>query len=338
MMKNFAFSLFYILTVNIYAQNLSALYEQVNPAVVVIFTEEKDLVNTGFSVETVTSDGLGSGFMISDKQIITASHVVNVAEKVQVQFLDGEVIPAKVISSFKTADVALIELVWPKKEAKTLKLADSDALKIGEQVFIVGAPFGLEHSLSSGYVSGRIKDRPGKNPFQNLEYIQTDASINEGNSGGPMMNLKGEVVGIVSHILTKSGGFEGIGFATSSNLAKELLLERQILWTGMDAVPVTGKLADMLNVPQRSGLLVQKVVFISPLGTMGLQGGDTKAIINNQELILGGDIILSFNGVPFDVTDEALLKIAEVTENREQNSPYEIEVLRAGKVITLKRN
>lgn len=337
-MKNFAFSLFYILTVNIYAQNLSALYEQVNPAVVVIFTEEKDLVNTGFSVETVTSDGLGSGFMISDKQIITASHVVNVAEKVQVQFLDGEVIPAKVISSFKTADVALIELVWPKKEAKTLKLADSDALKIGEQVFIVGAPFGLEHSLSSGYVSGRIKDRPGKNPFQNLEYIQTDASINEGNSGGPMMNLKGEVVGIVSHILTKSGGFEGIGFATSSNLAKELLLERQILWTGMDAVPVTGKLADMLNVPQRSGLLVQKVVFISPLGTMGLQGGDTKAIINNQELILGGDIILSFNGVPFDVTDEALLKIAEVTENREQNSPYEIEVLRAGKVITLKRN
>ena len=319
------------------AQSLSEIYEKVNPAIVVILTEQKELVSSGKKTQTVTAGGLGSGFMISDTQLITAAHVVQVAEKVNVQFLDGEIIPAKVISAYAKADVALIELIWPKKDAVTLNLADSDQVKIGEQVFVVGAPYGLGHSLSSGYVSGIIKDKKDKNPFTNSEYIQTDAAINTGNSGGPMMNMKGEVIGVVSNILTQTGGFQGIGFASSSNITKELLFEKKILWNGTDLVPLTGKLARVFNLPQESGLLVQRVVKVSPFGILGIEDGDIEMTIKGEKLIVGGDIILSINGVKFENTDESLLKIAKIMEISNDKESLEIEVLRGGKIVTLGR-
>lgn len=152
-----------------------------------------------------------------------------------------------------------------------------------------------------------------------------------------MFNMDGEVVGVVSHILSESGGFQGIGFAATSNLAKDLLFEEKILWSGMDGLAISGKMARLFNLPQPSGLLVQRVVFLSPLGTMGIQGGDTEAIIDGQKIIVGGDIILSFNGTKFDVTDAGLKKVAEATSNVKPDTPFEIEILRGGKVITLKR-
>ncbi len=325
------------LSISIKAQSLSELYEKVNPAVVVILTEQKELVSSGKMTKTVTSGGLGSGFMISDSQIVTAAHVVQVAEKVNVQFVDGEIIPAKVISAYATADVALLELIWPRKNAVILNLADSDHVKIGERVFVVGAPYGLGHSLSSGYVSGIIKDIKDKNPFTNSEYIQTDAAINTGNSGGPMINMKGEVIGVVSNILTKSGGFQGIGFASSSNITKDLLFEKKVIWNGTDVIPLTGKMAQIFNLPQESGLLVQRVVKVSPFGILGVEDGDIEMTINGEKLIVGGDIILSINGVKFEASDESLLEISKVMERKTENDPLEIVVFRAGKKVTLGR-
>ena len=322
---------------SINAQSLSELYEKVNPAVVVILTEQKELISSGNTTKTHTSEGLGSGFMISETQIITAAHVVQVAEKVNVEFLDGEIIPAKVISAYATADVALIELIWPRKDAVTLTLADSKQVRIGEQVFVVGAPYGLGHSLSSGYVSGIINDTNDKNPFTNSEYIQTDAAINTGNSGGPMINMDGEVIGVVSNILTESGGFQGIGFASSSNITKELLFEKKILWNGTDLMPVTGKIAKVFNLPQESGLLVQRVVKVSPFGILGIEDGDIEMTVNGQKLIVGGDIILSINGVEFENSDESLLQISEVMRIKKDNTPLEIVVFRVGKKVTLGR-
>ena len=326
-----------LLVTMVEAQDLSKLYEKVNPAVVVILTEEKELVNTGQTTKTVTASGLGSGFMISDTQIVTAAHVVQVVENVQVQFEDREIIPAKVISAYKNSDLALIELVWPRKNAATLKLGDSDKVKIGQQVFVVGAPFGLDHTLSSGYISGIIKKPNDKNPLTNAEYIQTDAAINKGNSGGPMFNMDGEVIGVVSQILSQTGGFQGIGFAATSNLARELLLEKKILWSGMDAITLTGKLAEIFNLPQRSGLLVQRVVMLSPMGIMDLQGGDSEITIEGKKLLVGGDIILSFNGIQFDTTKEALSKIGEMAASIGSKDPFEMTVLRGGRVVSLKR-
>ena len=319
------------------AQSLSELYEKTNPAVVVILTEQKELISSGSMTKKVTAGGLGSGFMISDTQIITAAHVVQVAEKVDVEFLDGEKIPAKVISAYSTADVALIELIWPRKNAVTVKLADSDQVKIGEPVYVVGAPYGLGHSLSSGHVSGIIRNKKDKNPFTNSEYIQTDAAINTGNSGGPMFNMKGEVIGVVSNILTESGGFQGIGFASSSNITKELLFEKKIIWNGTDLLPLTGKMARIFNLPQESGLLVQRVVNSSPFGILGLEDGDVEMTINGEKLIAGGDIILAINGVKFENSDESLLEISKVISRKEETAPLEIVVFRAGKIVTLGR-
>lgn len=326
-----------LVTMTLRSQSLNELYEKTNPAVVVILTEQKELVSSGKMTKTVTAGGLGSGFMISENQVITAAHVVQVAEKVNVQFVDGETIPAKVISAYSVADVALLELIWPKKNAVTVKFADSDQVRIGDQVFVVGAPYGLGHSLSSGYVSGIIDMKQDENPFTNSEYIQTDAAINTGNSGGPMFNMNGDVVGVVSNILTQSGGFQGIGFAASSNITKELLFEKKIIWNGTDLLPITGKMAKIFNLPQESGLLVQRVVKVSPFGVLGVQDGDTEITIGEEKLIVGGDIILEINGVKFEETDESLLNIAKTIERKETESSIELKVLRAGKVITLGR-
>ncbi|MCK4562792.1 MAG: trypsin-like peptidase domain-containing protein, partial [Flavobacteriaceae bacterium] len=285
-MKNCFIITLFFLSFSAKAQDLTKLYEKVNPAVVIILTEEKELISNGLITKTVSSGGLGSGFLVTNNQIITAAHVVQVAEKVNIQFLDGEIIPAKVISSFNNADVALLELLWPRKNAITVKLGNSDQAKIGSKVFVVGAPFGLGHSLSSGYVSGIIKDKKDNNPFTISELIQTDAAINTGNSGGPMFNMQGEVIGIVSNILSNSGGFQGIGFATSSNLAKNLLFEKNRFWSGIEVEPITGKMASILNVPQKSGLMVLKVVRSSLLGVIGLMGGDTEILINGEKKII----------------------------------------------------
>jgi len=330
-----AFFLLLFINISVNAQDLTKLYEKVNPAVVVIITEVENVVNVGSVTKTVSSEGLGSGFLISDKQIITAAHVVQVAEKLNVKFGDGEIIPAKVITSFGTADIALLELIWPRKNAVTVKLGDSDKAKIGSKVFVVGAPYGLSHSLSSGYVSGILRNDKTKNPFTKSEFIQTDAAINTGNSGGPMFNMQGEVIGIVSNILTESGGFQGIGFAATSNLAKILLLETKMFWSGIETKPIAGKMAEIFNLPQKSGLLVQKVVKTSPLGIIGLKGGEIEMIIDNQKVLVGGDIILAFNGIRIEDSDEALLSIAKMIEVRESNDPIELTVLRAGKVVTL---
>ena len=322
---------------SISGQTLAELYEKTNPAVVVILTEQKELVSSGSMTKNVTAGGLGSGFMISDTQIITAAHVVQIAEKVDVEFIDGEKIPAKVISAYSGADVALIELIWPRKNAVTVQMADSDNVKIGEEVYIVGAPYGLGHSLSSGHVSGIIKNKKDKNPFTNSEYIQTDAAINTGNSGGPMFNMQGEVIGVVSNILTESGGFQGIGFASSSNITKELLFEKKIIWNGTDLLPLTGKIAKVFNLPQESGLLVQRVVKVSPFGILGIEDGDIEMTINGEKIIAGGDIILSINGVKFENSDESLLEISKVISFQEEKVPLEIVVLRGGKIVTLGR-
>lgn len=336
-MKYLILSLLFLATLSIQSQDLSKIYEKVNPAVVEILTEQKDIVNIGSETKTVTSGGLGSGFMISDKQLITAAHVVQVAEKVTIKFLDGEVIPANVISSFSSADIALVELLYPKKNAVIVKFGDSDKAKIGERVFIVGAPFGLGHSFSSGYVSGFKRNIQDKNPFTKSEYIQTDASINTGNSGGPMFNLQGEVIGIVSNILTKSGGFEGIGFATTSNLTRSLLLEKKHFWSGIELIPLTGKMAQIFNLPQKTGFLVQKVVFSSPLGVIGLKGGDVKMTIGGNTLLVGGDIVLAFDGIKIEESDEVLSKIADKIQETSEDDPIQVTVLRAGKIITLGR-
>lgn len=319
------------------AQDLSSIYEKVSPAVVAIYTKENNITTSLNNIsQTVTNSGLGSGFMVSNQLVVTAAHVVKVPETLVVQFADGETISAKVISSYNSADIALIKLSRPKSNATTVNFGDSDKMKIGQRVFVIGVPLGVGFSLSSGYISAFKKQSLGKNPFTNTEFIQTDAAINQGNSGGPMFNLDGEVIGIVSHIASQSGGSDGIGYASTSNLAAKLLLNNKMPWFGAELYSLSEKEAKLFNLPQTSGLLVQRIATGSVFDKMGVKAGDTKVTLGQQQLIIGGDIILAFNTIKYEVTDYTLLKIADFASSLEKNPEFEMTVLRGGKIITLR--
>ena len=171
-------------------------------------------------------------------------------------------------------------------------------MQVGDDVFVVGAPYGLSHSLTVGHVSGRHISKEMIAGLSNLEILQTDAAINQGNSGGPMFNMAGEVVGIVSQILSRSGGFEGLGFAVTTNVARKLLFNNRSFWSGVDAYMLTDDLARIFNLPQAAGLLVMRAAENSPASDLRLEAGTVRANIGGAELIVGGDIILEVAGIP----------------------------------------
>jgi len=189
--------------------------------------------------------------------------------------------------------------------------------------------------LTKGIISGLRRPQNFEDQLLPLEFLQTDASVNKGNSGGPMFNMKGEVVGIVSFILSESGGFEGMGFAASINVAKEILFEQKSFWTGIDGYFLTGELAMALNVPQEAAILIQRVAQDSPGQQLGLKPGNMLVKIGEQKVVIGGDIILAIEDIPFSTDAEALKKIRETALGKPGLKGLKFKVLRAGKVITL---
>jgi serine protease Do len=315
---------------------LSELFLQVDPAVVEIATVQQVVADQG-PARRVSSGSLGSGFLISaDGQIMTAAHVVQVADQLSVRFVTGDVVTARVVASDPSSDVALIKVESVPAGVTPVTLGNSDATKIGDEVFVIGAPFGIAHTLTVGYVSGRRTPDKLFGGFEKVELLQTDAAINEGNSGGPMFNRRGEAIGIVSHILSSSGGFQGIGFVVTSNLAKHLLLDDPTPWTGLYSVLVEGPLARALNIPQKAGTLVEGVAAGSPASAIGLRPGNLNAKIADQTLTLGGDIILAVNGIVVGSPDFSR-KIGDTVRTLTGDDRLVLRVLRDGDVIELSK-
>lgn len=160
-----------------------------------------------------------------DGKVLTAAHVVHQADAVMAEFANGEKIVVKVLGTDPQADIALLQLEHMPEVIKPAILDDSDLIEIGDRVMVIGAPFGLSRTMSSGSLRGRHDMSEQSEDLVEVEVLQSDAAANSGNSGGPMFNMDGEVIGIISSILSRSGGFDGISFAISSNVAKKLLLE-----------------------------------------------------------------------------------------------------------------
>jgi len=315
---------------------LADLFEKVRDSVVVVLTKQHEV--SGPAPGGLTSTGsLGSGVVISaDGKILTAAHVVQTADEVGVRFRNGETLPAKILSSAPSADVALIQVTQKLPQpAAVVPIGDSDAVRTGDQVFVVGAPFGISHTLTVGHISARRAPRSAQGLLGETELFQTDAAINQGNSGGPMFNMKGEVIGVVSHIISRSGGFEGLGFAVTAKTARALLIDQSGFWSGMEGYRLDEDMARVFNVPQGAGILVQRVAEGSPAARAGIRPGTYRAVIEDEELLLGGDIILSAMGINIGEAD-SYDRIYKLLSALKPGDVATVIVLRDGAQKTLK--
>ena len=314
------------------AQEVRDVYRRVREAVVTIHTEERETSEDAWGT---TFEGQGSGVLVSaDGKVMTAAHVIQAVDALSVEFPDGEVIPAKVLVSLHAFDIAVVQLEKMPAKATIAKLGNSDLVESGDRVFVVGAPFGLSHSLSVGYISARRKSEILSNFMTEVEVLQTDAAINPGNSGGPMFTMAGEVIGIVSHIVSEGGDFAGLGFAVTANVAKELLT-RDSFWTGLEGYAVSGDLAEILNLPQATGVLVQRIAKGSPAEELGLRAGAVPAVIAEEEMVLGGDIILKVGGIGFGANFTGLEDIRNYLNKLKVGATMKVTVLRGGRVVNL---
>jgi serine protease Do len=220
--------------------------------------------------------GLGSGFIIdAGGYIVTNHHVVDSAKTIEVTLSDGRKLPAKLVGSDPETDIALLKV--EATGLPTIPLGASGSLRVAEPVMAIGNPFGLDHTVTVGIISGTGRVI-GAGRYD--DFLQTDAAINPGNSGGPIINTRGEAVGIASAIATRSGGFQGIGFAIPIDLAKPVVQQLRTAgkvmrgWLGVSIQPVTPELAKSFGLTETKGALVASVADGSPAGKAGLKAGD----------------------------------------------------------------
>ena len=260
-------------------QELEELLRRLNPG------QEPDL-NIEDIPEMRRRGAVGSGFLISaDGYIITNNHVVVGADEIQVHLNDRRVFDAEVIGLDEPSDLALLKIA--AADLPHAKFGDSDKLRVGEWVLAIGSPFGLEFSAAAGIVSAMGRSVPGRSTYNYMSFIQTDVAINQGNSGGPLFNLEGDVVGINSQILSSTGGSNGISFSIPSNVAMNVVaqlrdsgrVERGLL--GVRMREVDHALAEIFGLDLPRGAFVDEVQPASPAADSG---------------ILNEDIILDFNG------------------------------------------
>ena len=276
------------------------VYRAVSPAVANILTKATAY---DFFMEAVPVEGAGSGFVIDPKGfILTNFHVVEGAQTIEVILGDQTRYPAKFLGADQTNDVALVKIDPKGKPLVALPLGDSSVLQVGQKVLAIGNPFGFESTLTTGVVSA-LRRRVRTSETTNIDgAIQTDAAINRGNSGGPLINSHGEVIGINSAIYTPSGTTAGIGFAipinTAKRIAHDLMTEGRVrqAFLGVQTLPIGGWLAEALDLPVQDGLLIEEVTRGGPAAAAGLRGGDREALAGMRRIVIGGDVITAIDG------------------------------------------
>ncbi|MEM6602639.1 MAG: DegQ family serine endoprotease [Pseudomonadota bacterium] len=248
---------------------------------------------------------LGSGFVIDETgYVVTNHHVINKADKIEVNFPDGSSYSAKVIGTDQKTDLALLK-IDADKIFPALRWGDSDEKRVGEWVLAIGNPYGLNGTVTKGIISALNRDIAA-GPYDN--FIQTDAAINRGNSGGPLFDLNGEVIGVNAAIISPTGGSVGVGFAIPSRLAQNVisqLKESGIVergWIGVNIQPVTQDIADSLGLDDVTGALVGNVSPDSPADEGGLQPGDVIISVENQPIEKVRDLPRIIAETPVDKT------------------------------------
>jgi serine protease Do len=255
------------------------------------------------------SMGFGSGWIVDPSGIIlTNYHVVDGVDQVEVTLVDGRKYTSKQIISDKKTDVAIIR-IQPRSALPYLEFGDSDSMEIGDHVLALGAPFGLTGSVTSGIISAK-----GRNLRMNMneDFLQTDAAINPGSSGGPLVNMEGKVIGITAAIKSRSGGFQGIGLAVTSNLAKQAmqqLLKDGVVRRGYMGVQIKDLDPDSaLQMGLReTAVVIRKVFTKSPAANAGLNVGDVIISVAGRPVKNGGELARIVGGLPVSTTTDVLI-------------------------------
>ena len=310
------------------------IYERSAPGVVQITSRTAPKTQTdpfGFQTQSPAQEALGSGFVIDKAgHIVTNDHIVEGAQQVEVSFSDQDSYKAKIVGTDPSTDLAVLQVDVSSRALTPLQLGDSDAVEVGDPVVAIGNPFGLDSTVTSGIVSALQRLITAPNGFTIDHVIQTDAPINQGNSGGPLLNALGEVIGVNSQIQSTSGGNVGIGFAVPSNTVKTVVA--QILRTGKVEHAYLGvklqeigpDLARVVRLPVDRGLLVESVEKGGAAARAGIRGGDTPVVVAGTDYRLGGDLIVAAGGTRVTSIDQ----LRDVLAKHKPGDKIELELYR----------
>jgi len=296
-------------------------------------------VNVQRNETTEVIGGIGSGFVFDKKgHIITNAHVVKDAVKVVVTFLDGRSYNAEIIGTDEFTDLAIIKVNADLVLLHPLSIGDSSNLKVGEQIAAIGNPFGLSGSMTSGIVSQLGRLLPSGAGYSIPDVIQTDAAINPGNSGGPLLNMRGEIVGINTAIQSATGEFTGVGFSIPSQTVAKIvpiLIEKgeyKHPWIGISGRDIDPDMASVLNLKDAIGFLIITVVDDSPAHNAGLIGSDKTIEVEGVNYPIGGDVILSVDGIEVRKIDDILIHLQRA---KTVGSEMILEILRDGRTTNV---
>ena len=311
----------------------AAIYEQNSPGVVFI---EGTSINP-YRVTDRVEHIVGSGFIINtDGVIVTNSHVALGRQALSVTLDNGATVPARLVAADAIFDIAVLQIPKPAEGTlPTLTLGDSDGLQVGEDVLAIGNPLGLSQTLTHGIVSAVNRVLPVTFFSQTEPMIQIDSPINHGNSGGPLLNRCGEVIGMTTAVIANA---QGIGLAIPVNLIKQVLpalaRDRRLIrpWLGFHGQFVDEDLKSLLNIPLKTGFLIEVIEPGSPAEAAPLQGGNLEMTIAGRDFLFGGDIVTRMNGRTLGTPDDVIAALATL----KVGSEVTMTVFRDGKLVDLK--
>ena len=320
------------------ALSVNEIYKQSGPGVVQITSTVGGSSETGQTQQSGTS--LGSGFVIdTEGHIVTNYHVIEGATSIKVRFSNDDTLTATLVGSDPSTDLAVLDVDTDPNALTPLALADSKRVEVGDPVVAIGNPFGLERTVTSGIVSALQRNVQAPNGYSIDHVIQTDAAINHGNSGGPLLNSRGAVIGVNSQIETggSGDGNVGIGFAVPSNTVDTVVAQIledgkvQHAYLGVSAAEVTSEIAESYKLPVTEGLLVQTVASGSGAAGAGLKAGTNQVVVAGQSFRIGGDIIVAADGTPVTSIDE----LRDVIGAHKPGDKIDLKIYRGGEAKTV---
>jgi len=284
---------------------------------------------------------LGSGFVISKAgYIVTNYHVVQGAKQIEVSFSNNERVKARIVGTDPSTDLAVLQVKVSSRALTPLSLGNSDAVRVGDSVVAIGNPFGLDRTVTAGIVSALQRPIQAPNGFTIDHVIQTDAALNHGNSGGPLIDAEGDVIGVNSQIETGSsgsGGNVGIGFAIPSNTVKGVVAQLiksgkvEHAFLGIAAVPVTSDLYRIFRLPVSHGLLIEKVNAGSGAAKAGLKSGSRQVVLAGESYLLGGDVIVKADGITLASVD----RLRDIVAAKRPGQELQLEIYRGNSKETV---